>query len=117
MYLVLMVVDNERFVNPLLVRWERVGVSGVTILESTGWARRSCKRPLALRYLYGQSGGREAVGNYTLLVIVPDEAMARRCLEEAEALIGDLDQPDTGVFAAWPLALVKGVPSQPGTED
>lgn len=110
MYLVLMVVDDERFVDPLLTRWEQAGVSGVTIVESTGWARRSRKRPLALRYLYGQSGGREVLGNYTLLAIVPDEAMARRCLEEAEALIGDLDQPDTGVFAAWPLALAKGVP-------
>ncbi|MDT8898579.1 hypothetical protein QYE77_09885 [Thermanaerothrix sp. 4228-RoL] len=117
MYLVLMVVDNEAHVDPLLMRWEKAGVSGVTILESTGWARRSRKRPLALRYLYGQSESHEAVGNYTLLAIVPDEAMARRCLEEAEALIGDLNLPNTGVFAAWPLALAKGIPSSPTAED
>jgi hypothetical protein len=41
---------------------------------------------------------------------VADEQKARLCLQATEALVGDLSGPNTGVFAAWPLALVKGLP-------
>jgi hypothetical protein len=46
----------------------------------------------------------------TLLAIVADEDKARLCLQATEALVGDLTGPNTGVFAAWPLTLVKGLP-------
>jgi hypothetical protein len=47
---------------------------------------------------------------YTLFAIVPDQQTAQRCLQATEELIGDLSEPDTGVFAAWELSLAKGVP-------
>jgi hypothetical protein len=49
-------------------------------------------------------------GNYTLFTIVSDEVLVQKCLTAVEGVVGDLDGPDTGVLAAWPLAVVKGVP-------
>ena len=51
----------------------------------------------------------EEEGHYTLLAIVESDEMVQICLEEAERIVGDLCKPNTGVFAAWPLSLVKGV--------
>jgi hypothetical protein len=56
-------------------------------------------------------------GNYTLLAIVRGEATAQQCLAAAEGVVGDLDGPNTGVLAAWPLALIKGVPQPGGGEE
>ena len=52
----------------------------------------------------------EVAGNCTLFAIVPDEQVARQCLAATERIVGELDDPNTGVFMAWPLAVVKGVP-------
>ena len=86
-------------------------------MESTGYFRRRQPQPIGARYLFGASrlpepGGE---GNFTLFAIVPDEATAQACLAITETITGDLDDPNTGVFAAWPLGLVKGLP--PGKVD
>ncbi len=36
--------------------------------------------------------------------------MVQDCLHATEQILTDLDGPNTGVFAAWPLAFVRGVP-------
>jgi hypothetical protein len=43
--------------------------------------------------------------------------MAEQCLALTESVIGDLSQPDTGIFAAWPLSLVKGLSSRDLAKD
>jgi len=47
--------------------------------------------------------------NYTLLTIVEDEATVHRCIEAVESIVGSLDEPNTGVLAAWPAPIVRGV--------
>lgn len=64
-----------------------------------------------MRYAYGDSS-LEETGNLTLWSVVEDEQKARDCLESVERIVGDLDQPNTGIFSAWPLTITKGVPSR-----
>jgi hypothetical protein len=82
-------------------------VIGVTIIESTGLGRLR-REQIPLRYFF--TGQRIEEGHLTLFVIVPDESKARACLQAVEQVTGNLDQPNSGVFAAWPLAIVKGLP-------
>jgi hypothetical protein len=58
--------------------------------------------------------GSEEEQHVTLFVIVPGEAEVQTCLAAVEEVVGDLNGPNTGVMAAWPLSLVKGVPDRPG---
>lgn len=112
MQMVMFVLDDPDRLDDVLDAWRGVGVSGVTILETSGLYRRTRPRALGARYAFGLDparGGIE-VGNYTLLAIVPDEAAVRACLEAAESVVGNLDDSHTGVIAAWDLGLVKGVP-------
>lgn len=113
MHMVMFVLDDPDHLDDVLDAWQEIGVSGATIVESSGLYRRQHQRPMGARYAFGLARGlrRVEVGHYTLFVIVPDNDTAQACLEAAERIVGDLDGPDTGVLAAWELSLVKGVPN------
>ena len=111
MYMVMLVLDDTGHLDAVLDAWCGVGVSGATIVESTGVNRRqAARRRVYARYNFENLSVSDEGGNYTLFAIVPDEAIARACLAAAEGVIGDLGGANTGVLAAWPLTVVKGVP-------
>jgi len=110
MFMIMLVLDNPDQLEMVLRAWEGAGVQGATIIESTGYHRLR-QRALPVRYLFPGSGAVEE-GHLTLFVIVPSEEVVHRCLEATEKIVGSLDQPHTGVLAAWPLLLVKGVPAE-----
>ncbi len=112
MHMVMFVLDDSDKLDAVLDAWQAVGVSGATILDSSGLYRRQQQRPVGARYAFGMARGMRRVeaGHYTLFVIVPDLNAAQACLSAAEQIVGNLDGPDTGVLAAWELGLVKGVP-------
>ncbi|MCX7669603.1 MAG: hypothetical protein N2439_05980 [Anaerolineae bacterium] len=110
--MVMLVLDDPARLDAVVEAWAAAGISGATIIESTGiYRHRVARRQVHARYAFG-GGAAGEYGNVTLLAIVPDEATARQCLVAAESVVGDLDGPDTGVLAAWPLTLVKGVPRE-----
>jgi hypothetical protein len=108
MHMILFVLDDPNRLDQILDVWAGIGIYGVTIIESTGIQRRR-RQLVPMRYLYQTIGDVEE-GHMTLLAVVEGEAMVQECLEATEALVGDLSNPQTGVFAAWPLAIVKGLP-------
>ncbi|MBN2305824.1 MAG: hypothetical protein JXQ72_15180 [Anaerolineae bacterium] len=112
MHMVMFVLDDPDKLDAVLDAWQTVGVSGATILESSGLYRRQQQRPVGARYAFGLARGLRRVesGHYTLFVIVPSLDAAQACLSAAETIVGNLDGPDTGVLAAWELDVVKGVP-------
>lgn len=115
MYMVTLVLDDPGRLDAVVDAWAAVGISGATIIESTGiYRQRAARRQVHARHAFGGGGAADEFGNVTLFAIVPDEAVARQCLAAAEAVVGDLDGPNTGVLAAWPLSLVKGVPAELG---
>lgn len=118
MYMVVFVLDDPDQLDNVLDAWHAAGVSGVTIIESTGINRRRRARQVGSVLMAGMNRliGDTQEGHYTLLVIVPDEDLVQTCLRAAESVVGDLDQPNTGVLAAWPLSTVKGVPLPPDND-
>jgi hypothetical protein len=113
MYMVLFVLDDPALLNDILDAWEEIGVSGVTIIESTGINRLRRARQVGTAFMAGinrlMSGDQEM--HYTLLTIVRSENIVIQCVAAAETIVGDLLEPNTGVLAAWPLTYVKGVPA------
>ena len=112
MLMVMLVLDQPESLDDVLDAWRDVGVSGVTVTESEGAQRRAARQAFVpARYSLGGMVASPADGNFTLWSIVPDERMAQRCLEAAELILGDLDDPHNGVMAVWPLLWTKGVPA------
>ncbi len=112
MHMVMLVLDDPEHLEAVLDGWQAVGVTGVTITESSGLYRVRHRRPLGARYVFGalSESSRVKMEHYTLFAIVPDETVVQACLEAAEKIVGDLDGPNTGVLASWELSVVKGVP-------
>ncbi|PKO16563.1 MAG: hypothetical protein CVU39_07000 [Chloroflexi bacterium HGW-Chloroflexi-10] len=108
MFMIMFVLDDISHLDQILDAWSKQGISGATIIESTGLYRRQLKR-IPMRYAYG-GAPMEEKGNITLLVIVENEQKVQLCLKEIEQIVGDLDGPNTGVFSAWPLTITKGIP-------
>ena len=115
MFMIMFVLDNNALLDQVLEAWSDLGLPGATIIESTGLHRRRIKR-IPMRYAYG-SQPLEEKGNTTLFIIVENEAVVRDCLRAVEAIVGDLDGPNTGVFSAWPIPITKGVPNSEGSSN
>lgn len=111
MHIIFFVLNSPERLDDLLEAWEQVGIHGATIIESTGLhLQRSLAAPMRNNPSYLPPSIPVEIGHKTLFVIVQDEAAVRACLQATEGLIGDLNAPNTGVFAAWPLTTVKGFP-------
>lgn len=114
MYMVMFVLQDADRLDQVLDAWRAIGVTGVTIFESIGaHARKQKQRRVGARYAFGMGQGATQLeaGNYTLLAIVPDEEMVRGCITAAESVVGDLNEPNNGVLAAWQLDITKGIAS------
>lgn len=110
MFMILCVIDQIDHVNAVLKSWKGIGVTGVTILESTGLHRVIQQAPVPMRYAFGSPSAER--GNVTLLTVVENEEKVQNCMEATESVIGDFSEPNTGIFIAWPLAFAKGVTSR-----
>lgn len=107
MYWILFVLDNVNLLDKILEAWYSAGITGATIIESTGLHRMMHKK-IPLRYALGFPGFTEE-GHYTLMSLVPDMKTVKTCLEITETITGDLSNPNTGLFTSWKVELVKGV--------
>lgn len=118
MYMCMFVLNDPDYLDNVLEAWNTAGISGATILESAGSYRyRANLSKLHMRFLPEAHQLLSEEFNYTLFVLVPDREQVDKCLLTVEQIIGDLNDPDTGVFAAWPLAVIKGVPQSAAKGD
>lgn len=105
MHMIFFVLDDPEKMVDILTAWENVGITGVTILESTG-LHRVTRKSFPMRYLPAFYGNEES--HVTLMAIVRDETFILACLKATESIVDDLNSPNTGIFASWPLSVVKG---------
>lgn len=110
MYMIMFVLDNTDQLDEVLGAWEAVGVSGITFMESSGFHRRMAHL-LGARYVFTlpELVDRVEKGSYTLFAVVPDLQIAQQCCTATEQVVGNLDDPNTGVIAAWEIAFGKGI--------
>ena len=107
MYMIMFVLNDQSYLDQILDSWSKLGVTGATIIESTGSHRRRLRR-IPMRFTYS-SEQYEDSGNITLFVIVDNEKLVHRCLKGIERIVGDLNDPHTGVYSAWPLIIIEGI--------
>lgn len=113
MYMVIFVVHDPGKLNELLQAWEEVGLSGATILPSTGLGRLRQRLGLrddlpimpSLRDFYPF----EEETNRTLFTLVKDEAMVEQLRQAAERVLGPLEAPNTGIMVVLPVVRIYGV--------
>jgi hypothetical protein len=109
-YMMMLVADNADWVDAILEAWSASGVQELVLLDSTCTEAAPQKRPhIPMRFMFERMGGRRWVCSTTLFGVAMDEAALQHGIESAEAVIGDLDAVPNAMFAAWPLAVLKGL--------
>jgi hypothetical protein len=118
MHLLVLVLDNNRYLNDILAAWDAAGVRGVTILESTG-LNRVLSRQTASPLFSGFSTlvGANRSGNNTLFAVIDGMASAESLKQATESVLGDLSQPNTGILFAVPLDAAWGYADHHHTEE
>ena len=112
MYLILFVLDNPDKLEDLLNAWEKAGTGGATVLVSTGRHRLGIG---ALRddipLMPGLDDFYKRVEDYhrTLFTIVKDDAVLEKVVEATKDVVGDLNQPNTGILVVMPTVRVYGM--------
>ncbi len=112
MYMIMFVLDDPNYLDKVLDAWDSIGVTGVTIIESTGINRRKRARQVGSMFMAGVNRlmSSDEESHYTLFTMVHDQEVVENCIAEVEKIVGDLDLPNSGVLASWQLDVVKGVP-------
>jgi len=115
MYLLICVLDNPAHLSAVLDGWTEAGVSGVTVLDSTGVQRvreRVVQQDAPLFMGFSRLLRTDQYSHHTLFAVVEDLATAQRAVEATEAVTGDLSGPHTGILFAVPVEAVWGLPKR-----
>lgn len=108
---VLFVLNNPSRLTELLQAWADAGVSGATVVESSGLARNlgylQEDTPLFPSVVSLTAGHR--AHNRVIFAIIDERVDPDDLLARTEAIVGDLADPHTGIFAVLPVAMVKGL--------
>ena len=118
-HLLVFVMDNLQQCPDVLDAWEEAGVTGATILESTGLARlRSATRDdLPLLPSIRDLLGKQELQHRTLFTVIEDETILERVIAATERVIGDFTRHHTGLLFVVPVSLVLGLQKQYIIED
>lgn len=115
MYMLLMVLDDMTKRNEVLEAWMGAGVEGVTIVESTGVNRVLPRRSAQPMFAgFGQVFGGGRVGHNTLFAVIESMEIAEAAVKATKAVLGDLDQPYTGIIFLVPVVKTWGMPEPYG---
>ncbi len=117
MFMIFFVLHDPHRLREILEAWEEAGVSGITILPSTGLKRLEASDVLredlplipSLEDLIDQ----EESLNRTLFTIVRDDEMVNKVIEATQSVTGDLNLPNTGILTVLPVARVYGLDRMP----
>jgi nitrogen regulatory protein PII len=108
MKLLVFVLSDVEKLQPLLNQLKEKGISGATILDSSGMGRELSEHDEfsifgSMRALINQNNRTTK----TLLFVVEDEA-TKKIEKVIEDVIGDLTKPDQGILFTVPIDYVKG---------
>jgi hypothetical protein len=105
-----MVLDDTTRLNEVLHAWEEARVPGVTILESTGLARTLERHNARAAYAgFSQMFGVGRVGHNTLFAVINDIDRAEAVATRVEAILGNLNNPNTGIMFVVPVLATWGL--------
>jgi nitrogen regulatory protein P-II 1 len=116
MKLIFFVLHDPEKLRELLDAWKVAGVSGATVLFSTGMGRitqnQSLRDDLPLMPSLVDFLPQIDRLSRTIFTIVDEESVVEKVITATEYVVGDLSQPDRGLFIILPVSQVYGLRKQ-----
>ena len=120
MFMILCVVHDLEKCQPLLEAWESAGVTGATIIHSTGLGRMHGSGlwdDLPLFPGLDDLMEHEEYFNRTIFSVVEQEASVDLVVKATEKVLGDMSMPDTGLLVVLPVLRAYGLNKQHTQEE
>ena len=111
-HMVVLVLDDPDQCRAVLDAWEAAGAPGVTILDSSGLGRvrrATLRDDLPLMPSLSDLLQRDEDRHRTLFSLIKDQSQIETIVQATQAVIGDLDNKDTGVLFVLPVSQVYGL--------
>lgn len=113
MFQIMFILNNPEKCQDVLDAWDAAGVKGVTILASSGLgrlrARRGLHEDIPLMPSLQDFMQDEENLHRTLITIVRGQELVDRIVEVTQELLGDLNQPNTGILVVLPVLQAYGL--------
>ncbi|MCA1950306.1 MAG: hypothetical protein LDL24_07025 [Treponema sp.] len=108
MKLLVLILNDEAFLEEILEAYIEAGISRATILDSEGMGRfLTYEVPLFADFKDFIKGNKPY--NKTILSLIEDEAVLDHLVPLIEKTVGSLEQPGTGIMFTVPVDWVHGI--------
>jgi len=106
----IVILHNTDNLSELLDTWQDIGVPGVTMFEGVGGYRANQRlKGTGFRSSLGHLFRLDELHSKTLIAVIDNDDLLERAIAEAERLIGDFNDPDTGLLFTLPVNQVVGL--------
>lgn len=113
MNLIILVLHDPEKLNPLLDAWTSAGVSGATVLFSTGLGRihqsKVLREDMPLMPSLQDFLPHPERLSRTVFTLVEEEGLVEKIVEATQQVVGDLCEPDRGFLMVLPVSQVYGL--------
>jgi len=113
MKLILFVLHDSEKLGELLDAWKRAGVSGATVLFSTGLGRiqqsKALRDDLPLMPSLEDFLPQPERFSRTVFSMIDDEVVVDKVIAATQDVVGDLCEPDRGLLMVLPVSQVYGL--------
>jgi nitrogen regulatory protein P-II 1 len=113
MKMILFVLNDPSKLHDLLDAWQEAGATGATVLYSTGMGRlhqsAALRDDLPLMPSLSDFFASDAELSRTLFTILKDDEMVNHVIAATRSVVGDLDQPKTGLLVVLPVDQTEGL--------
>lgn len=113
MFMIMLILNNTEQCQNVLNAWDTAGAPGITVLASTGLGRIRAKQGLfddiPLMPSLEDFFQSEEDLHRTLIAIVRERAVVDTIIQATQALLGDLNQPNTGILVILPVLEAYGL--------
>lgn len=113
MFMIMLVLNDPEQCQSIMDAWDTAGASGITILPSTGLSRIRRKKALTEEMSFMPSledfFEHEENVHRTLITIVRERLIVDQIIQTTQTILGDLNQPDTGILVILPVLEAYGL--------
>ncbi|WP_353893227.1 hypothetical protein PRVXH_002643 [Proteinivorax hydrogeniformans] len=109
MRLLIAIINDPDKVVDILDEFYDENIKGGTVIESAGMAHIIADHVPFFSRFAELDQGKDPTCNKTIFVVVENDEAREKAIKAIESVIGDLNEPDTGIALTVPLDFCKGI--------
>ena len=102
MYLLVVVIDDEEHLQPILDAFYEEDVGGATVLDSMGMGHVMAEH-ISIFARFADLTRDSEMKNKTVFTVVENEEKLNRAIAVVEEVLGDMEKPETGMWFVVPV--------------